>query len=554
MIKSCEIIAPAKGENTCGGTGGWSLAKLDGRGRLALSIALGASAALAFPPLDLIPLFFIALPVMLRLLNSVRSSMEAFWNGWGFALGYFTLGLYWISNALTVDLERWWWLWPFAILGLPAGLACFHGLAAVAYHWLIRTWRLQAEGSALLFAGLWSVAEWLRGHILTGLPWQLAGYIWDAIPQMLQLTSVFGIYGLGLVTVCVAVLPAVFARATARRSIIVLLAGWGVLAAGFGYGGWRLGTPVLDPVPQLAVLLVQPNIAQDTKWLPEYREGHFRWQLDLTREAVAKLGEAPPATVVIWPEAASTFLLEQGQDDRRRQAIAQVLPTRGLALIGTSRARWQDSQAHYWNSLLAIDPDGQVVASYDKFHLVPFGEYIPLQSWLQSWLPMGAIASNGVVFSAGPGNRTVMVEGFPAFSPLICYEAIFPGEVVDSSDPARWLLNISDDSWYGNSSGPYQHFAIARVRAIEEGLPLVRVANTGISGVVDPYGRILAQQPLGSAGVITASLPSPLQATLYARYGDLIFLGMLGLVVVPMVLSWLVLSWLVQRKVGTTQG
>lgn len=538
MNKPLRIIASPQGENTRGITGGRTPAKLDGRGRFGLSVALGASAALAFPPLNLIPLFFIALPVMLRLLNLVRSSSEAFWNGWGFALGYFTLGLYWISNALTVDLERWWWLWPFAILGLPAGLACFHGLAAVAYHRLTRTCRLKAEGSALLFAVFWSAAEWLRGHILTGLPWQLAGYIWDAIPQLLQLTSVFGIYGLSLVTVCVAVLPAVIGRATAKRSVTILLAGWGVLAAGFGYGGWRLGTPVLDPVSQLAVLLVQPNIPQDIKWVPAYRDGHFRRLLDLSRQAVARLGEAPPAAMVIWPEAASTFLLEQGQDGRRRQAIAQVLPTRGLALIGTPRAHWQGQQAHYWNSLLAIDPDGQVVASYDKFHLVPFGEYLPLQSWLPSWIPMEAIASNGVTFSAGPGNRTVMVEGFPAFSPLICYEVIFPGEVVNSSERPQWLLNLSDDSWYGNSSGPYQHFAIARVRAIEEGLPLVRVANTGISGVVDPYGRVLAQHSLGSAGVITASLPSPLQATPYARYGDLIFLGILALVLVLVVLSW----------------
>ncbi len=337
-----------------------------------------------------------------------------------------------------------------------------------------------------------------------------------------------GIYGLSFVTVLAASLPALLGISslspmpTARRTA----PGFAVLLL--------LAVPAAAGAVRLALLpgrstgtwlrLVQPSIPETLKWDPAAADANFRRLIELS-------GASPehPLAAVIWPEAAAPFLLDR--DNSRRAAIAAVAPARRLRdhrrAAGQPAAR--PAVSRLWNSVEAIDASGRIVARYDKAHLVPFGEYVPLRDVL----PIKKITPGSIDFSAGPGPQTIALPGLPAFSPLICYEAIFPGAVVDERARPGWILNVTNDAWYGRSSGPYQHFAIARTRAIEEGLPLVRVANNGISGVVDAAGRVVARTRLDSVGFADVALPAPLPPTPYAKIGDWIFLAMLLLGSLP---------------------
>lgn len=496
---------------------GW-LAGLGGWRRLVAAFLLGAVAVLAMPPGHMAPLLLIAFPGLLWLLTRAQRFWPAFWVGWAFGFGFFTTGLYWVGVALTVDFARFFWLMPFAVAGLPAMLAIFIGLVTGTLA------RLPVTGVArvLAFAALWGAAEWLRGTVLTGFPWNLIGYGWAGWSWMLQSAALWGIYGLSMITVAVAALPAAWVRADTRSLSPggggAFLAGLAILLAIAAGGAVRLidAPAVAQAVqPEVRLRLVQPNISQIDKWRDDLYVEHFRRHLEMSAEQ-----RRDPVTHIVWPETAVPWLLNR--EEGVRQAIGSVTPEGGLTIVGAPRGVDAGEPTQYWNSLFAIDPDGEIVASYDKFHLVPFGEYVPLRGLL----PIDKITPGQVDFSAGPGPRTLTLPGLPPVSPLICYEAIFPGRVTASpADGPRpdWLLNLTNDAWYGITAGPYQHFAIAMSRAVEEGLPMVRVATTGISGVVDPYGRVVGYLGLDEPGVVDSPLPLPLQAPPpYARWNNII--------------------------------
>lgn len=492
---------------------GWS--------RYGMAALLGGLATLALPPAGVVPVLLIAFPGLLWLLDGGATRRGAFFLGWWFGFAHLVLGLYWISFALLTDIERFWWMMPFAMAGLPALLAVFPGLATLVL------FRLPLRGGiarAVAFAVIWTALEWVRGHVLTGFPWNLIGYAWVDVAPVLQVTAVTGVYGLSLLTVLVASLPAALADPALRRgrASAALALGLALFIGIHAWGSWRLRTAESATVPGVVLRLVQPNISQRLKWDAGEREANFARHLELS--AAAPPEGAPPPTHIIWPETAAAFFVEQHAG--RRMAMAAVTPPGGLLLTGAPRMSRPDADAswQYWNSLLAIDGSGAVVAHYDKAHLVPFGEYMPLRRWL----PVEKIAAGPEDFSPGPGRVTLTLPGLPPFNPLICYEVIFPGAVANSADRPKWLLNLTNDGWYGMSAGPHQHFAIARVRAVEEGLPLVRAANTGISGVVDGYGRVVAQLDLGRAGNLDSSLPQPVpDSTPYGRNGDWILVVML---------------------------
>jgi apolipoprotein N-acyltransferase len=487
------------------------------------ALLLGVLAAASLPPVDMTPVLLISFPGLVWLTDGNTGYRSAFALGWSFGFGFFLAGLYWIAAALFVDIAQFWWLVPFAVAGVPAGLAIFTGTALLVSHALCRLLRLGGIGRVLALVLCWCGAEWLRGHILTGFPWNLIGYAWSgAFPgalALLQFASLTGIYGLSLLTVLIACLPARLGDFSGRRSF-ALIAVVVLIALPASWGAWRLANGHPGDVPNVTLRLVQPSIPQTMKQDPAALLGNFRRLFALSTSPATE-----PPTAIIWPEDAAPPFLDR--DGGARQALAQAVPQNGYIITGTTRTDpAPEPPTHVWNSMVAVDHDGNIRASYDKFHLVPFGEYVPLRGIL----PMQKITPGAIDFSAGPGPRTITLPGLPPFSPLICYEAIFPNAVVDPAHRPDWLLNITDDAWYGFTSGPFQHLAIARLRAIEEGLPLARAGDNGVSAMFDPYGRVTARLALDDVGVLDVKLPEPLPPTPYSRLGDIPFFGAMLLI------------------------
>jgi apolipoprotein N-acyltransferase len=518
MTQPAPVAAPAR--SLAGVTAlAARLQALTGWRRYAAAATLGIVATAALPPIQLWPLVFVAftgLVWMLEAAGSARPVRHAFAVGWWFGFGHFVTNLYWLAHALLIDAAQFGWMVPFAVFGLSGVLAVFTGAATAA----AKATRARGMAGAVALAIAWAAGEWLRGHVLTGFPWNLIGTVWaDTIPAM-QAASLVGLYGLGLLTVLAAALPASIIAASSG-----LLRWVGPCAAVLLVAGvWVFGTARLPAESaaesDIRLRLVQPNVPQSLKWDPAQREANLRKTLALTRSPGLETRNA-----VIWPETAVPFVMTDFNEagPALRQALAAATPPNGHLLTGAPRAvRDAEGRLQLWNSLHAVDRSGTIVSTYDKFHLVPFGEYVPLRSILR----FAKVTVGTVDFSAGPGLETIIVPGLPPASALICYEAIFPGRVTVAGSRPSWLLNITNDAWFGMSSGPYQHFAAARFRAVEEGLPLVRAANNGISAVVDAYGRISAQLGLGETGVLDASLPPPVMATPYSRLGDLALLSL----------------------------
>jgi apolipoprotein N-acyltransferase len=484
------------------------------------AFGLGGLGALAFAPIHALPVLLLALPGLLLLVET-RTPWRAAAIGWGWGLGHHVVGLYWISHALLTEAERFAWLVPIAVPAIAAVLAVFIAIPVGLATWLAAGWP-----RILGFAALWTLGELARGIVLTGFPWNLAGSAWAFGSLPIQGAAWVGTHGLSLATIVLALLPLVWSRRVAA-------AGGVTLAAFLALGLARLWPEEAPPEP-VALRIVQGNIAQGHKWRDDLRAAHFRHYLGLTSAVPPPSPEAGPEAgwgqvLVIWPETASPYLL--ASDEVAREFAARALPRGAVLLAGTPRLERQPEgttpPVRIWNSLVGLDDTGSTVAVYDKHHLVPFGEYVPLRGVL----PIETIVPGNLDFSRGPGPRTVTLDGpagarVPAFSPLICYEVIFPGNVTAGGDRPGWMLNLTNDAWFGISSGPYQHLAAARLRAVEEGLPLVRAANTGISAVFDARGRTVGAIGLGQTGVLAAPLPAARAATPFSRGGLWIPLGL----------------------------
>ena len=463
-------------------------------------------------------MLFLVIPGLLLLLRDSGSLRAAGWLGFWFGFAHHVIGLFWITDAILIEAARYWWLVPFAVPGVAAVLALFIAAPCVTACLVPAGW-----GRVLVFAGAWTLADLARQFVATGFPWNPWGSVW-AVPGpvgtvFLQLVAWIGAPGLTLVTVLLAATPVL-----GRRGMAAGAAGLALLA---GFGLLRLREADAAGAPGVEIVLVQGNVAEGQKLDRDLAVGIFRHYLDLTHAGVqAAMAAAPPgrapAIVVVWPESASPFLLQA--DAGARHAVAQAALPAAAALVGSLRfAAGSPDQPR--NSLIALGPDGQVSAVYDKWHLVPFGEYQP--SW--ALLPIQVVPGGG--FTAGPGPATLHLPGLPPVGPLICYEAIFPGEVTARADRPAWLVNITNDAWFGELAGPRQHLAFVRMRAVEEGLPLMRAANTGISAGFDAFGRELGRLGMDRAGVLDLALPGPLPPTPFARWGLLIpFLLALGAV------------------------
>ncbi|MCW8914278.1 MAG: apolipoprotein N-acyltransferase [Magnetovibrio sp.] len=489
-----------------------------------MAFVLGLLAVFAMPPIYQIYLLIPAFSGLLWMAVDAPTRWKAFVVGWWFGAGFFTGGLYWVSFALLVDAEKFAWLMPIAIFGFAFGLGLFVALNTL----VVRMIPGDLTAKAMVLAGTWVLLEWIRSWIFTGLPWNPLGSVWAFADAPLQVTWLVGVFGLSLFTALLAVMPGTFGQASQNnnpqdngpiRLLIASVAAMGVVWVG---GSYRLADATDAVVDGVRLRLIQPNIPQNEKWKPELRQRNIMAQVDLALSP-PKVGEPTP-THIIWAETSAPFFIENSPEWRR--LIGAATPKGGLTILGAPRVlpdASDDGSFKVANALLALDDKGRVTDTYDKFHLVPFGEYVPLSDWL----PLDKITQGQGAFTPGPGLQTLNLKGLPPVSPLICYEVIFPGAVVNPDDNldrrAQWLLNLTNDAWYGATAGPHQHFVSARLRAVEEGLPAVRVAFTGISGIVDAYGRTQSIRALGEKGFVDGGLPIAVKAIgPYSQYGDVI--------------------------------
>ena len=451
-----------------------------------------------------------------------RRAVNAAIAGWCFGFGFFLAGLYWVGYAFLVDAKTFGWLLPVAVAGLPAYLAIYTalGLAAARLIWVRGVERVLALAATL------TIAEWLRGHLLSGFPWNTFGYALTEPLVLAQSVSLVGIWGLTFLAVAIFASPAVLAddAVDSPRPYRAPLLGAAILAGFVGYGVARLATHQTTFVPGVKLRIMQPNLQQDVKFNYSAKAEVMARYLRLSDRATGPQSNGVrDVTHLIWPESAFPFFLT-----REPNALAQIaaLLKPGTELItGAVRAAPNASAANprAYNSVYVIDPDGSIRAIYDKVHLVPFGEYLPFQRLLEK---LGLRQLTKVVggFLSGDRRRAIDVPGAPKMLALICYEAIFPGAAVPRGERPGWLVNVTNDGWFGISSGPYQHFQQARVLAIAEGLPVVRAANTGISAVIDPVGRIVNSLPLGIEGVLDSQLPNAIKPTVYLLSGDYVLI------------------------------
>jgi len=516
--------------------------------RILIAFLAGAASVLALPPLNIWPLPFITFSILVWLVDGAAAGrlggvLAAAATGWWFGFGYFLAGLYWVGHAFLVDAKTFGWLLPFAVIALPAGMAVYTalGLALARLIWTRGPARVLALAAAL------TLAEWLRGHMFTGFPWNAFGYLLISPLWLAQAAALIGIWGLTFLAVAIYASPAVLAddHADSKRPWLPSALALVVIAALAIFGATRLATNPTSYVEGVRLRIMQPNLQQDEKFNYAQKQQVMTRYLALSdRASGPQSNGVRDVTHLIWPESAFPFFLTREPDVLAQ--IAALLPPGTVLITGGVRPPPESAPnvpvTRAYNSIYVIDHDGSILSVYDKVHLVPFGEYLPFQTALERLGLMQLTKVRGG-FIAGDRRRNQRVPGAPNFLPLVCYEIIFPADAVPRSERPSWLydnvgrhlgwptvagtterpgwlLNLTNDGWFGASAGPYQHFQQARVRAIEEGLPLVRAANSGISAVVDPLGRVITSLPLGTEGVLDSPLPQPIPPPPYARLSD----------------------------------
>lgn len=456
----------------------------------ALAVGGGALLSLALAPWHLLFGLPVALAAAGWLILQAASARTAALAGWLFGLGYFAFGLSWIIEPFQIDPERHAWMAPFALVFLAAGLALFWGAAfGLTARFSRGAWRVP------VLAAVWTLAEFARAYLLTGFPWAGFGQFWIDTPAA-NLLPWIGPQGLGLLTLA-AFLPLALIRQTPIAAAAPLVLSAAAAAA--------------VPAPQQAaptgktVRIVQPNAPQNLKWHPDHR-----WEF--VRRSVAFSAGAPRPDLIVWPETAVPQLLNYAGD-----TLQVISDSAGgvPVLLGIQR----EEAGAYYNSAVLLDADGMAAATYDKAHLVPFGEYVPFGDFMARFGIYGFASQAGAGYAAGPGAQVMELPVGSAL-PLICYEAVFPQDVNAAETRPQMLVQITNDAWFGTRSGPYQHLVQARMRALEQGLPMIRAANTGVSAMIAPDGALLDSLPLGEAGYIDAALPEALPPTLYSRTGD----------------------------------
>lgn len=516
------------------------IGRLNGHFRYMLTAMMGGLTTIAFPPAYGIFFLFIPFTFLIWLLNDSKSRMQAFSDGWWFGVGMFTISLAWIIRALQLSGFNWLAIFTPIIFGLLMGL--FTGLST-----MLASIANKGYQRILMLGAMWALGEWLRSWLFTGFPWNLIGSIWTCNDNIIQITSVIGTYGLSALTIILFCLPSLFNiqrrsiyedlsdaqktdikhsagndKKTAFTFILVTLAVWTGI---YYYGYLRLNSAgETQFVDDVNLRLVQPNIRQEDKWNREKYIENFDKYVNLSKkEGIENI------THVIWGETAATFPVDK--DPNIRHKMTKWLAEDAILITGFPRYKKLDENKYQtWNSMAVLDNTGNMIELYNKFHLVPFGEYIPLRSLFGENIEK--ITHGMKDFTSGKGLRTLNIKGLPPTSALICYEIIFPSQVALNHNRPEAIINLTNDAWYGQSQGPYEHFEMARLRAAEEGIPVVRVANTGISGIIDAYGRVTTKTKLSEENVLDGQLPKATKATPYGKWGNVIPLLLILLITI----------------------
>ncbi len=460
---------------------------------LALSFAAGSFSSLAMAPLNAWPVLFISIPVLYLTITHTGSRKGAFFLGWLFGFGYFLFSLSWIGNALLVEGNPYKWAWILAVSGLPALLAFFPAFAALCSKKLLN---LRSLWGWLGFVSFYCGFEWLRGHIFTGFPWNLFGYTWVDHLAVLQVLWLSDVYMLTWLTLLWTSIPACIILFKKQQKIICATIAGASFALCFVFGLWQLQGEQTY-YKDINIRLVQPNIEQAEKWQADKMAGHFRKHLELSQNTE----ETDKPTIVVWPETALSYRIFNSP-----KAVGEIQTmlrsyNKSSDLL-TGMLRFDESDKSYANSLVMIEGNGALGNVYNKHHLVPFGEYIPFQKWI----PLAPIVQfKG--FERGDGLQTLETVSGLKYSPLICYEIIFPGRSIQAGSSPDFIVNVTNDGWYGESAGPHQHLTQAIFRAVETGIPVIRSANTGFSGIVSPHGSIEGKTQLYSASAQNLALP-----------------------------------------------
>jgi apolipoprotein N-acyltransferase len=493
--------------------------------RAAIALLAGALSVLAMAPFNAWPILFLTFPVVVWLIDGAGAGRlggvpAAAMAGWWFGLGYFVAGLYWIGYAFLVDAPTFAWLLPFAILGLPAYLALFTALGFALARLL---WSGDAIRVISLAASL-TLSEWLRGHALTGFPWNTFGYALSEPLALAQTASLIGLWGMTFLAVAIFASPAVLidGASRGRRPWIAPATALVALLAVAIFGIVRLNLHPTAMLANISLRIMQPNLQQDVKFNYSAKAEVMKKYLTLSDRASGPQSTGVrDVSILIWPESAFPFFLTREADAMAQ--IADLLPKGTVLITGSVRAPDVPPGIRVtraYNSIYVIDHDGDVLSVYDKLHLVPFGEFLPFQDFLEK-IGLEQLTRIQGGFIPGTVRRSMEIPHAPRALPLICYEIIFPGDIVSRNDRPGWIINLTNDGWFGISTGPYQHLQQARLRAIEQGLPVVRAANTGVSAVIDPLGRMVARLGLGLEGVLDSGLPAAIPPTPYARVGDI---------------------------------
>jgi apolipoprotein N-acyltransferase len=491
--------------------------------RALLLLVAGAVAGLSVPPFFVLPALVVAMPVWIWSLDGAEPGKgipgrlfgPAFRIGFLFGWGYFLVSFHWLGAAFFIDGGAMLVLMPFAIAALAALIALFWGIASAVSHWF---WS-HGAGRILVFVACLTTAEWLRGHVLSGFPFDLLGYSLTGTSELMQGAALIGVYGLTFVAALLGSLLALVWPADDRplaRRLFPLFLGLGIVAAQLGYGLNRLGEPVPPPL-ETTIRLVQPMVMEHADWGTVDPQAIISRLIALS-EAASANGTAGLADIdlVVWPESALPFFIETYPEALAR--IARMLPDSATLLAGAPRRPFgDDPTAPPFNSILAIDTEGEIVASYDKSHLVPFGEFLPFSEvWSRFGIRQFVPGADG--WQHGDVRRRLLdLPTLPNLLALVCYEILFSGDLGDTASAAV-LLNVTNDGWFDASVGPAQHAHHARLRAVEEGIGLVRVANTGLTFVTDAFGRITGSIEPRQAATLDATVPRRLQTTPFAHW------------------------------------